>query len=100
MRYRETVEPDRDIIALIVLSVSHHRLAEAAAFLAPRLSQATVLIFGNIWAEPLAGRSLQAHSDPGAEEPRVVCCDTLAEARRLGVLAPRLRASEPYFAQE
>lgn len=39
---------------LIVLSVAHHRLAEAAAFLAPRLGEATVLVFGNIWEEPLA----------------------------------------------
>jgi 2-dehydropantoate 2-reductase len=38
---------------LIVLSVGHHRLAEAAAFLAPRLGRATVLVFGNIWEEPL-----------------------------------------------
>jgi 2-dehydropantoate 2-reductase len=39
---------------LIVLSVGHHRLAEAATFLAPRLGAATVLVFGNIWEEPLA----------------------------------------------
>jgi 2-dehydropantoate 2-reductase len=39
---------------LMVLSVGHHRLAEAAAFLAPRLGAATVLVFGNIWEEPLA----------------------------------------------
>ena len=39
---------------LIVLSVGHHRLAEAAAFLAPRLGGATVLVFGNVWEEPLA----------------------------------------------
>ena len=38
---------------LIVVSVSHHRLAEAAAFLAPRLGEATVLIFSNLWDEPL-----------------------------------------------
>jgi 2-dehydropantoate 2-reductase len=52
VRYRETLEPDHDF-DLIVLSVPHHRLAEAAAFLAPRVGQATVLVFGNIWAEPL-----------------------------------------------
>jgi 2-dehydropantoate 2-reductase len=38
---------------LIVLSVGHHRLAEAAAFLAPRLGTATVLVFGNLWEDPL-----------------------------------------------
>jgi 2-dehydropantoate 2-reductase len=39
---------------LIVLSVGHHRLAEASAFLAPRLGSATVLVLGNVWEEPLA----------------------------------------------
>jgi 2-dehydropantoate 2-reductase len=53
VRYREELEPDHDF-DLIVLSVSHHRLAEAAAFLAPRVGHATVLVFGNIWVEPLA----------------------------------------------
>ena len=53
VRYRETLEPDHDF-DLIVLSVPHHRLTEAAAFLAPRVGKATVLIFGNIWAEPQA----------------------------------------------
>jgi 2-dehydropantoate 2-reductase len=52
VRYREMLEPDHDF-DLIVLSVSHHRLAEAAEFLAPRLGRATVLVFGNVWAEPL-----------------------------------------------
>lgn len=51
--YREALEPDHDF-DLIVLSVSHHRLAEAAAFLAPRVGKATVLVFGNLWSEPLA----------------------------------------------
>lgn len=51
-RYREQLEPDHDC-DLIVVSVQHHRLAEAAAFLAPRVGAATVLVFGNIWAEPL-----------------------------------------------
>jgi 2-dehydropantoate 2-reductase len=52
VRYREDLTPD-DGFDLIVVSVSHHRLAEAAAFLAPRIGNATVLIFGNLWAEPL-----------------------------------------------
>ncbi|MFC0643820.1 ketopantoate reductase family protein [Cellulomonas phragmiteti] len=50
---RESVGPD-DGVDLVVLSVGHHRLAEAAAFLAPRLGSATVLVFGNLWDEPLA----------------------------------------------
>lgn len=53
VRYREALGPDHDF-DLIVLSVPHHRLAEAAAFLAPRVGKATVLAFGNIWSEPLA----------------------------------------------
>ncbi|GAB3397480.1 hypothetical protein GCM10027360_93490 [Amycolatopsis echigonensis] len=44
--------------------------------------------------------SFAAHSDPGAEEPREICRDTLAEARRLGISVPRLEAAEPYFARE
>ncbi|MED7929568.1 2-dehydropantoate 2-reductase N-terminal domain-containing protein [Nonomuraea sp. LP-02] len=253
VRFREELEPDHDF-DLIVLSVSHHRLAEATAFLAPRVGHATVLVFGNIWTEPpaaigalpvdqiawgfpqagggfgadgvlrgallpsvifgtlgrpptdreravrqafrkaglrlkerpdfrgwlwvhfvsdagllsqglrlgslsklvgargdlreglLAGRELlpllqargvdlrrhrgavllfraptwltapvlawltahvallrvsfAAHSDPDAEEPREVCRDTLAEARRLGISVPRLEAAEPNFARE
>ncbi|KQV06424.1 ketopantoate reductase family protein [Leifsonia sp. Root112D2] len=52
VRYREELTSDHDY-ELIVVSVSHHRLAEAADFLAPRIGNATVLIFGNLWAEPL-----------------------------------------------
>lgn len=52
VRYREALEPDHDF-DLIVLSVAHHRLAEAVHFLAPRVGKATVLVFGNIWSEPL-----------------------------------------------
>jgi 2-dehydropantoate 2-reductase len=50
---RESIAPD-DGFDLIVLSVGHHRLAEAAAYLAPRIGEATVLVFGNLWEEPLA----------------------------------------------
>ena len=50
---RESIDPG-DSFDLIVLSVGHHRLAEAAEFLAPRLGAATVLVFGNLWEEPLA----------------------------------------------
>ena len=51
-RLRETLDPS-DGFDLIVLSVGHHRLAEASAFLAPRVGSATVLVFGNLWQEPL-----------------------------------------------
>ncbi|NQX35138.1 ketopantoate reductase family protein [Herbiconiux sp. VKM Ac-2851] len=50
---RESLHPD-DGFELIVLSVGHHRLAEAAEFLAPRLGAATLLVLGNIWEEPVA----------------------------------------------
>lgn len=53
VRYREELRPDHDF-DLIVLSVPHHRLAEATTFLAPRVGAATVLIFGNLWVEPRA----------------------------------------------
>ena len=49
---RETLDA-ADGFELIVLSVGHHRLAEAAAFLAPRIGEASVLVFGNVWKEPL-----------------------------------------------
>lgn len=51
-RLRESIDP-RDGFDLVVLSVGHHRLSEAAAFLAPRIGAAPVLAFGNIWQEPL-----------------------------------------------
>src|SRR3954467_11751898 len=53
VRYREALEPDHDF-DLIVLSVPHHRLPEATAFLAPRIGRATVRVFGNMGPEPLA----------------------------------------------
>lgn len=53
IRLRESIEPG-DGFDLVVLSVAHHRLAEAAAFLAPRVGKATVLVFGNVWDEPIA----------------------------------------------
>ena len=52
-RLRESLEPG-DGFDLIVLSVGHHHLGQAAEFLAPRIGEATVLVFGNVWDEPLA----------------------------------------------
>lgn len=46
---------------------------------------------------PIARRAFEAHADPDAEEPRVVCRDVLAEAQRLGVPTPRLSAAAPAF---
>ena len=53
VRYRESLEPDHDF-DLIVVSVQHYNFAEAVSFLAPRVGQATVLVFNNLWVEPLA----------------------------------------------
>jgi 2-dehydropantoate 2-reductase len=55
-RFRESLDAD-DEFDLVVLSVTHHRLAAAAEFLAPRIGTATVLVFGNVWDEPLAAVS-------------------------------------------
>lgn len=53
MRYRESLEPDHDF-DLILVSVQHHSFAGAVSFLAPRVGQATVLVFNNLWVEPQA----------------------------------------------
>ena len=53
VRYRESLEPDHDF-DLIVLSVQHYHFAEAVSFLAPRVGNATVLVFNNLWVEPAA----------------------------------------------
>jgi 2-dehydropantoate 2-reductase len=37
---------------LIILSVNHDQLPEATAFLGPRIGNATVLVFNNVWTEP------------------------------------------------
>jgi 2-dehydropantoate 2-reductase len=51
VRYRESLEPDHDF-DLIVVSVQHYGFPQAAAFLAPRVGGATVLVFNNLWVEP------------------------------------------------
>lgn len=51
IRLREEFGPD-DGFDLVVVSVAHHRLTAAAEFIAPRIGEATVLVFGNVWAEP------------------------------------------------
>ena len=47
-----TLDDDHDF-DLILVSVSHHSFAAAAKYLAPRLGNATLLIFNNFWDEPL-----------------------------------------------
>ncbi|MCB2412210.1 ketopantoate reductase [Demequina sp. TTPB684] len=51
-RYRETLSPDHDV-DLIILSVPHYSLADAVDLLSTRTGDATVLMFGNMWQEPL-----------------------------------------------
>lgn len=53
VRYRESLEPDHDF-DLIMVSVQHYSFAEAVSFLAPRVGQATVLVFNNLLVEPSA----------------------------------------------
>jgi 2-dehydropantoate 2-reductase len=48
---REDLPADHDF-DLIVVSVRHNQFAEAAKFLGPRVGNATVLVFGNLWSEP------------------------------------------------
>jgi 2-dehydropantoate 2-reductase len=98
---REALLATRELLPLLQargLDLQRHRrgllLYRAPTWLTARaLAWATSHI-------PLAGRSLQAHSDPDTEEPRTICRDTLAEARRLGITAPRLQAAETYFKEE
>ena len=47
-----TLDDDHDF-DLIIVSVSHHSFAAAAKFLAPRLGKATLLVFNNLWDEPM-----------------------------------------------
>jgi len=56
VKYLETIDAEHGF-DLVVLSLPHHRLTEAATFLAPRVGNATVLVFGNVWAEPQAAVS-------------------------------------------
>jgi 2-dehydropantoate 2-reductase len=42
--------------------------------------------------------NLEAQADATAEEPRAICRDALADARRYGVPVPHLEAAEKYFA--
>ncbi|WP_378272943.1 ketopantoate reductase family protein [Amycolatopsis jiangsuensis] len=51
LREELTARHDYD---LIVLSVNHDQLDNAIGFLSPRVGDATVLMFGNVWAEPSA----------------------------------------------
>jgi 2-dehydropantoate 2-reductase len=51
IQMREELAPDHDY-DLIIVSVSHDKVSEAATFLGPRVGRATVLMFGNLWTVP------------------------------------------------
>ncbi|GAA3989837.1 2-dehydropantoate 2-reductase N-terminal domain-containing protein [Allokutzneria multivorans] len=95
---REAMLTGRELLPLLRargLDLRRYRLY-ALMFWAPTWLTASVLAWLTAHV-PLARASIAAHSDPDAQEPREVCRDTLAEARRLGVSVPRLEAAEPYF---
>lgn len=98
--FRDAFLTTRELLALVEargIDLRRHR-RETVMFRAP--ATVTAAILASVTARiPIVGRSLQAHNDPDTEEPRAICRDTLAEARRLGVPAPRLEAAEPLFAR-
>ncbi|MBT1610947.1 ketopantoate reductase family protein [Curtobacterium poinsettiae] len=52
-RLVESIET-ADAYDLVVVSVGHHRLQDAVSSLAPHIGDATMLVLGNVWDEPLA----------------------------------------------
>lgn len=96
---REALPAGRELLPLLRargLDLRRHR-AGTLLFRAPTCLTAPVLAWLTAHVA-LTRVSLTAHSDPEAEEPREICRDTLAEARRLGVSVPRSEAAEPHFA--
>ncbi|MER6512923.1 ketopantoate reductase [Nonomuraea sp. NPDC001636] len=97
---REALLAGRELLPLLQargLDLRRHR-GGVLPFRTPTWLTAPVLAWLTAHVAP-ARVSLTAHSDPDAEEPREVCRDTLAEARRLGIPVPRLEAAEPHFAR-
>jgi len=97
--FAEALLTSRDLLPLLEargVDLNKHRRVMMALRLPTALTSGLMsLLIGRVRT---ARRSLEAHTDPHAEEPRAVCADTLAEARRLGIAAPRLEAVEAYFA--
>jgi 2-dehydropantoate 2-reductase len=94
---REAILAIRELLPLVEargVDLRRHRI-DLLPFTAPVWLAAPALawLFGHF---PPMRVVMEAHANP--EELRAVCRDTLAEARRLGVKAPRLEAAEPYFA--
>ncbi|WP_433200780.1 hypothetical protein ACQP00_29390 [Dactylosporangium sp. CS-047395] len=98
--FREALLAGRELLPLLEargVDLRRHR-GGVLLFRAPSWLMAPVLAWLTAHVAPLRV-NFEAHSDPDAEEPPVVCRDTLAEARRLGIAAPRLEAAEPTFAR-
>ncbi|MFI6348299.1 ketopantoate reductase family protein [Streptomyces sp. NPDC050560] len=97
---REALLTGRELLPLVAargVDLRRHR-ASVLAFHAPAWLTAPALAWLTVHFAPV--RTLfAAQSDPGAEEPREICRDTLAEARRRGVPVPRLEAAERHFAR-
>lgn len=96
--FAEALRTSRELLPLLVargVDLRRHRGAVLGLRVPAAITSAALaFLMGRVRT---ARRSLEAHDDPTAEEPRAVCADTLDEARRLGVPAPRLEAAEPYF---
>ncbi|SPL98395.1 unnamed protein product [[Actinomadura] parvosata subsp. kistnae] len=98
---REAFRTTRELLPLVEargVDLSRHR-GSVLPFRAPTCLTAPALAWLTAHVTPVRA-NFAAHSDPEAQEPREICRDTLAEARRLGVAAPRLEAAEPYFARD
>ncbi|GAB3895307.1 hypothetical protein GCM10027612_47870 [Microbispora bryophytorum subsp. camponoti] len=99
--FREALLTGRELLPLLKargVDLRRHR-GGVLLFRAPIWLTAPALAWLTAHVAPIRA-NFAAHSDPDAEEPREVCRDTLAEARRLGVAVPRLEAAEPSFARE
>jgi 2-dehydropantoate 2-reductase len=97
---REALLTSRELLPLLAargVDLRRHRVG-VLLFRAPAWLTAATLAWLTTHVA-LARLTFQAHSDPDAEEPREICRDTLAEARRLGISVPRLAAAEPNFAR-
>ena len=93
---REAILATRELLPLAEargVDLRRHR-GDVLLYTAPVRLTAPVLtwLFGHF---PPMRTVMEAHANP--EELRAVCRDTLAEARRLGVPAPRLEAAEPFL---
>ncbi len=98
---REALLASRELLPLLEargVDLRRHR-GDVLGLRAPTWLMAPALAWLTAHVTPVRV-NFAAHSDPDAEEPREICRDTLAEARRLGIAVPRLEAAEPNFARE